>query len=951
MAFLHDRLVQSARHHRGGFAGLILGLTALLGALPAWGQECGGRWLPGDGVPGLTTSIRSVLGGLTSVTVNSIVTWDPDGPGPATPKIAVGGRFGAAAGVAADNIAVFDPRTNTWSGLNSSGTYEIYQLIAMPNGDLIALGWFTSIGGVAANNLARWNGSIWTPIGNDAFSSVGSGAALPDGGLVVSGFPRGSGSDGVFRWSGTSWEELGQRNATFRDQPAVASLPNGDIVAAGFLASGGRGVVRWNGSEWTLLGSKLPFSVNEFAVLPNGDLVVAGSGNTGVVPILRWDGSTWRPMAAQFTGNAFTSLTALPNGDLVASGWFTSVDGVTATNIARWNGRTWSPLGSGLDSAAYGLASLPDGQVFAGGFILRNAGGQPVNGIARWTGSDWTAVGQGLDGMVNDLLALPGGDVIAGGRFSVAGWVAQTRGIALWNGSSWAALGSGTNGAVIALARQSSGAILAGGTFTSAGGVPVSNVARWNGSTWSALGSGVNGTVYALAVMPNGDVVAGGSFTTAGDVPANNIARWDGSAWVGVGTGTNGPVYALTVLGNGDLIAGGRFSTAGDGGASSIARWSGSSWTPLGDGLSRSDTFASSVEALTVLPNGDLVAGGAFTVSGGVPVNSVARWDGAAWKPLGAGVNGSVRAFAVLPTGDLIAGGVQTSAQGQVVNRIARWNGSAWFPVGSGVNASAGSRWVDALAVRPDGELVVGGYFETAGDRSSAYFARYSFSGTPAVSSPPQAQNVASGQTVTLTATPANGYAGVSVQWLRDGVPVADGPGGAAAGGGAVSGATATLASPTRLSAVTLTIASARAADAGQYAAVFTNACGSATTVAATLGVRCPQDYNGDAAVSLDDLCDFITDFYAAPSIPGGVQADAPSFAGVAMGSGTPCPAAPDAPTPYAADAYRAFGYRVGFSGDGQNGCPLDPSQAFPNLDNLYDFLTAYYDAAMAGGC
>ena len=104
----------------------------------------------------------------------------------------------------------------------------------------------------------------------------------------------------------------------------------------------------------------------------------------------------------------------------------------------------------------------------------------------------------------------------------------------------------------------------------------------------------------------------------------------------------------------------------------------------------------------------------------------------------------------------------------------------------------------------------------------------------------------------------------------------------------------------------------------------------------------CVADYNGDHARNLDDLGDLISDYFTLPAIPAGVQPGSPA-SGFALGFGTPCPLAGDAPAPYPADAYRVFGYRVGFSADGSNTCPLDPSQPFPNLDHLGDFITTYY--------
>ena len=113
----------------------------------------------------------------------------------------------------------------------------------------------------------------------------------------------------------------------------------------------------------------------------------------------------------------------------------------------------------------------------------------------------------------------------------------------------------------------------------------------------------------------------------------------------------------------------------------------------------------------------------------------------------------------------------------------------------------------------------------------------------------------------------------------------------------------------------------------------------------------CAADYNRDAFLNLDDLGDFITDFYTVPAIPGGVQANAPTYSETAIGYGVPCEFAGNAPAPYASNAYRAFGYRVGYSSDGSNSCPLDPSQPFPNLDNLNDYITFYYGSFGTEAC
>lgn len=237
----------------------------------------------------------------------------------------------------------------------------------------------------------------------------------------------------------------------------------------------------------------------------------------------------------------------------------------------------------------------------------------------------------------------------------------------------------------------------------------------------AAFGSGCDDTVSAVVALPDGPVV-GGRFLLAGGGSATRIARWTGAAWSALGTGVDGDVLELVRLPDGDIVAGGVFLNAGGAPATHVARWNGSTWGALGAGITPTMPFGSSVQALVVLPNGDLVAGGAFQQAGGVTVNNVARWDGVAWHALGSGTNGTVRDLAVLPNGDLVATGSFLAAGGTAASGIARWNGSSWSALGSGLGIFGGT----AVCVLPNGDLVAGGSFVTAGGLAANRVARWS---------------------------------------------------------------------------------------------------------------------------------------------------------------------------------------------------------------------------------
>ena len=138
-------------------------------------------------------------------------------------------------------------------------------------------------------------------------------------------------------------------------------------------------------------------------------------------------------------------------------------------------------------------------------------------------------------------------------------------------------------------------------------------------------------------------------------------------------------VNALTVF-HGEVIAAGVFSTAGTDTLNSIARWDGKKWRPMGPGMD------APIWCLAVY-KGDLIAGGEFKNAGGVAANGIARWDGTVWQPLGFGVRGSTKDEWVHVTtmtefkGDLIVGGRFSFAGRSRIQSMARWNGREWLDI------------------------------------------------------------------------------------------------------------------------------------------------------------------------------------------------------------------------------------------------------------------------------
>ena len=178
-------------------------------------------------------------------------------------------------------------------------------------------------------------------------------------------------------------------------------------------------------------------------------------------------------------------------------------------------------------------------------------------------------------------------------------------------------------------------------------------------------GSGANSWVYELAIQPDGKILIGGNFTTYNGTGRNSIARLnaDGSldTTFDPGTGADNYVLGLAIQSDGKILIGGAFTTYNGTGRNSIAR---------------------------------LNADGSLDTS---------------FDP-GAGANGFGYALAIQADGKILIGGDFTSYDGTGRNRIARLNADGSLDTSFDPGTGADNYPV-ALAIQPDGKILIGGGF------------------------------------------------------------------------------------------------------------------------------------------------------------------------------------------------------------------------------------------------
>ncbi len=648
------------------------------------------------------------------------------------------------------NIGNSTPGDIGWSsGFVVNGTDRGANVIAIDGNKIYVGGFFNSIGGTLANNIAMWDGTTWTALGNGIDQNV----------------------------------------------IALAIDGRGNLYAGGLFVMAGDthaySIARWDGQNWTSLGSGIHGLVASLAVDGFGNVYAGGhfdnAGGVEAHNIAKWDGSSWSALksgissSVDASGELVYTLAIDRFGFLYAGGRFTHADSRPANNIARWDGNNWSVLGDGITGLfpnsiiVWTLATDNRGNLFVGG-MFDLAGDVPVNSIAKWNGENWSDVGGGVqstnaktDVTVRSLVA-DGGILYVGGTFDITGEI-SAGGIARWNGLEWENMNGGvwregSHGDIYNLAIDRDGYIFATGSFFLAGGVCAYGLAVWDGSNWSGLGAEttLDGPVNTMIADRHGGYYFGGSFMCAGGKVVNHIAHWDGVTWSGLGSGLANMndttiLRALALDQAGNLYVGGNFTYAGGNFARNIARWTGSNWEAIGEGL------ANNVTSLALDSQDNLFAGGLFYISGSNPpqYSGIARWDNNQWELSGTGFTNYVQAMGFDEQDRLVVGG-DFSAIGEVAAYgIARWNGQSWEPlaegfsnhvmtlliveetiyagglfgiwkfqagsfesIGGGISSPLTEKaFISALTMDGQGRLVIGGEFEKAGQVVANNIARW----------------------------------------------------------------------------------------------------------------------------------------------------------------------------------------------------------------------------------
>lgn len=328
-------------------------------------------------------------------------------------NLIVGGNFTKAGDVSMNHIAEWDGSNwNDLSGGVSDGAQNVTTIYALTvfNNRLIVAGRFSRAGNMSVNNIAAWDGSTWSALGEgidaDALNRGPLSLTVYQGNLIVGGnFDEAGGviAEDLAYWDGSEYGEFaGGTSGGFLGGGVQALLVfDNNLVAAGSFSQADSTTVSnialWNGTSWSSLNSGINSDgrIYDLAVY-NNNLIAGGNfsqaGEIDAEDIAVWNKSNWSACGTGITEGSGIAIRiealSVYNGQLIAGGMFSKAGDVPASNIARWDGSTWSALGKGVDEGLFGLTFVTalqvfDGKLFVGGSFT-TAGEKTVGHIAGW---------------------------------------------------------------------------------------------------------------------------------------------------------------------------------------------------------------------------------------------------------------------------------------------------------------------------------------------------------------------------------------------------------------------------------------------------------------------------------------------------------------------------------------------------------------------------------------
>jgi len=210
-------------------------------------------------------------------------------------KLIVAGSFTTAGGKPANHLAAWDGRNWTTLGSGPSGQFQYIFTIKVYEDNLFVGGLFDSMNGIPARGLAIWDGVQWSTIAGAIISTISDAGVseleIFDDKLIVGGFYDSIGgiaANRIASWDGTNWSPLGSGLHDWDAYLSAMTVFGDKLVVGGSFDSAGdisvNSIAAWDGRVWSTFGSGLKDAIylgggwpaEVYALTTYDDILVVG---------------------------------------------------------------------------------------------------------------------------------------------------------------------------------------------------------------------------------------------------------------------------------------------------------------------------------------------------------------------------------------------------------------------------------------------------------------------------------------------------------------------------------------------------------------------------------------------------------------------------------------------------------------------------------------------------
>ena len=300
--------------------------------------------------------------------------------------------------------------------------------------------------------------------------------------------------------------------------------------------------------------------------------------------------------------------------------------------------------------------------------------------------------------------------------------------------------GTGANNGIYGVDIQPDGKILIAGGLTTFNGATVKRIARLNsdGTRDTAfttnIGTGADYQAQQVKIQPDGKIVLCGGFLEFNGTSVGKIVRLNSDGTIdtaftsNTGTGatgpSNGPVYNLQIQPDGKILVAGTMPIFNGAFVGNIVRLNSDGTRDTAFTNNTGTGTNNSINEIKLQQDGKILISGEFTTFNGATVNKIVRLNSDGTRDtgfttnIGTGATGGgypgIYAIAIQPDGKIVIGGGFTTFNGATVKGIARLNSDGTRDTAFTTNTGTGiNNFLTAIAIQPDGKIVIGGDFTT----------------------------------------------------------------------------------------------------------------------------------------------------------------------------------------------------------------------------------------------